>query len=86
MPAEGVPQRIVVAQRQQPVPERRVQQEGDDGQPGTIILITEATYAHVKDQVQVDPGIPPCHAKGKAEPIRVYRMLGLSELSQDREA
>ncbi len=59
---------------------RRLEQEGDDGRPGATILITQATYAQVKDQVQVDADIPPCQAKGKAEPIRVYRVLGLSSL------
>jgi adenylate cyclase len=56
----------------------RLAQVGDDGQPQATILITEDTYAQVRDQVQVDPDIPPCHAKGKAEPIPVFRVLGLS--------
>ena len=59
---------------------RRLEQEGDDGRPGATILITQATYAQVKDQVQVDADIPPYQAKGKAEPIRVYRLLRLSTL------
>ena len=57
---------------------RRIAQEGDDGQPGAIILITQATYEQVKDRVRVDPDVSPYQAKGKAEPIRVYRVLGLS--------
>jgi adenylate cyclase len=56
----------------------RIEQEGDDGQPGATILITQATYAQVREHVQVDPDVPPCQAKGKAEPIQVYRVLGLS--------
>jgi len=59
---------------------RRIEREGDDGQPGATILITQATYEQVKDRVQVDPDIPPLQAKGKAERIPVYRALGLSDL------
>ena len=58
---------------------RRIEREGDDGQPGAIILISQATYEKVKDRVQVDPDIPPYEARGITEPIRVYRLLGLSE-------
>ena len=58
---------------------RRLEREGDDGQPGAIILITQTTYEQVRDHVQVDPDIAPCQARGKAEPIRVYRVLGLSD-------
>jgi adenylate cyclase len=57
---------------------RRIEREGDDGQPDATILITQATYAQVRDRVRVDPDVPPCQAKGKAEPIPVYRLLGLS--------
>ena len=57
---------------------RRIAQKGDDGQPSATILITQATYEQIKDRVRVDPDIPPLHAKGKAKPIRVYRVLGLS--------
>ena len=56
---------------------RHIEREGDDGQPGATILISQATYEQVKDHVRVDPDIPPCQAKGKEEPIRVYRVLGL---------
>lgn len=58
----------------------RIEQEGDDGQPGATILITQATYAQVREHVRVDSDVPPCQAKGKAEPIQVYRVLGLSTL------
>jgi adenylate cyclase len=61
---------------------RRIGQEGDDGQPGAIILITQATYEQVKEHVQVDPELSLLRAKGKAEPIRVYRLTGLSGLEQ----
>ena len=59
---------------------RRIEQEGDDGQPGAIILITQDVYEQVRDYVQVDPDVSPLQAKGKAEPIRIYRVVGLSEL------
>jgi adenylate cyclase len=58
---------------------RRIEREGDD-QPGATILITQATYEQVRDGVRVDPDVPPCQARGKAEPIPVYRVLGLSDL------
>jgi adenylate cyclase len=54
---------------------RHIEREGDDGQPGATILITEATYEQVRDHVRVDPDVPAYHAKGKEEPIRVYRVL-----------
>ncbi len=59
---------------------RRIEREGDDGQPGATILITQDTYEQVRDCVRVDPDVPSLRAKGKAEPICVYRMLGLSDL------
>jgi len=59
---------------------RRIEQEGDDGQPGAIILITQATYEQVRNHVQVDPDVSPLLAKGKAEPVRVYRVLGFPGL------
>jgi adenylate cyclase len=58
---------------------RRIEREGDDSRPGATILLTQATYERVKERVQVDPDVQPCQARGKAEPIRVYRLLGLSE-------
>jgi adenylate cyclase len=57
---------------------RRIAQEGDAGQPEATILITQSTYELVRDRVRVDSDIPPCQAKGKTEPIRVYRLLGLA--------
>jgi class 3 adenylate cyclase len=56
---------------------RRIEREGDDGQPGATILITQATYEQIKDHVRVNPDIPPYQAKGKEKPICVYRVLGL---------
>ena len=64
---------------------RRIQEEGDDGQPGATILMTGSTYAQVHDQVQVDPDVPPCQAKGKAQPIPVYRVLGLRGSADEEE-
>lgn len=64
---------------------RRLAQEGDDGRPNTTILISHQTYCRVKDYVQVDSTIPPCRAKGKAEPIPVYRLLGLREPGEETE-
>ena len=61
---------------------RRIEQEGDDGQPDATILITKATYEQVKEHVQVDPNVSPLHAKGKAEPVLVYRVIGLSGLEE----
>jgi adenylate cyclase len=57
----------------------RIQQDGDDGQLGATILITQATYEQVKDRVWVDSDVPPLQAKGKTEPIPVYRVLELSD-------
>jgi adenylate cyclase len=53
----------------------RTEREGDDAEPGATILISQATYDQVKDRVRVDSDIPPLQAKGKAEPIQVYRVL-----------
>jgi adenylate cyclase len=50
---------------------RRIEREGDDGQPGAIILITQDIYEQVRNDVQVDPDVSLLQAKGKAEPIRV---------------
>jgi CHASE2 domain-containing sensor protein/class 3 adenylate cyclase len=57
---------------------RSIEQEGDDGQPGATILISQATFEQIRDDVRVDSDVPPLQAKGIAEPIRVYRVLGLS--------
>jgi adenylate cyclase len=56
---------------------RHIEREGDDGQPGAIILVSQTTYEQVRGYVQVDPDVPPLQAKGKAKPICVYRVLGL---------
>ena len=56
-----------------------IEREGDDGQPGATILISQDTYKQVRERVRVDPDVPPLQAKGKTEAIRVYRVLGLSE-------
>lgn len=61
---------------------RRIEREGDDGQPSATILVTEPTYTQVKDRVRVDPEVPPLQAKGKAKPIRVFRVLGLSAFGE----
>ena len=53
----------------------RTEREGDDAEPDAIILISQATYDQVRDRVRVDSDIPPLQAKGKAEPIQVYRVL-----------
>jgi len=58
---------------------RHVEREGDGDQPRAIILISQATYEQVRDRVRVDPDVPPLRAKGKAEPIRVYRVLGIPD-------
>jgi class 3 adenylate cyclase len=55
---------------------------GDDGQPGATILITEATYRQVEEQVRVDPEVRPLEAKGKEEPIRIYQVLGSPDLEE----
>lgn len=61
------------------VPARRIEREGDNDQPGATILITQDTYEQVRGRVRVDPDVPPLQGKGKAEPIRVCRVLGLSD-------
>jgi len=53
----------------------RTEREGGDAEPGATILISQATYEQVKDRVRVDSDVPPLQAKGKAEPIQVYRVL-----------
>ena len=56
----------------------RIEQEGDDGQPCATILITQSTYEQVMEHVLVTPDVPSLQARGKAEPIRVYRVIGLA--------
>ncbi len=58
---------------------RHIKQFGDDGQPSATILISEATYEQVRGRVRVDADVLALQAKGKAQPIRVYRVLGLME-------
>lgn len=43
----------------------------------TTILISDALYQQVKDHVLADADVPPFAARGKAEPLKVYRLLGL---------
>jgi adenylate cyclase len=59
---------------------RSIERAGDTGEPGAIILITQSTYEQLQSRVQVDPDIPPLQAKGKAEPVRVYRVVKPSDL------
>jgi len=46
--------------------------------PTNEILIGERTYQLVRDAVQVEQ-IPPLDLKGKAEPVRAYRLISLIE-------
>jgi class 3 adenylate cyclase len=57
-----------------------IEQHGDDGKPRATILITEDTYEPIRNRVQIDACIPPLQAKGKKDPVRVYQVLGLSDL------
>ncbi len=43
---------------------------------GGEIIISEATYEQVKDQIQVEK-LEPISVKGKAKPISIYRVIGL---------
>jgi adenylate cyclase len=56
---------------------RRLEREGEDNEPGAIILISQATYEQVKDRVCVDSDLPALQARGKAKPIQVYRVLSV---------
>jgi hypothetical protein len=69
--------------KQAPFLSPEIKWEGDDGQSGATILITQATYAQVRDRVRVDPDVLPCQAQGKGEPIPVYRVLRLSGLEEE---
>jgi adenylate cyclase len=55
---------------------RRLERE-EDNRPGATILITQSTYEQVRGRVRVDGDVLPCQAQGKADPICVYRVLGL---------
>ena len=69
--------------KQAPFISPEIKREGDHGQSGATILITQATYEQVKDGMRVDPDVPPCQAQGKGELIPVYRVLGLSGLEEE---
>jgi adenylate cyclase len=48
--------------------------------PETVtILVSDALYQKVRDQVLVDENIPPFEARGKSEALRVVRLLGFKE-------
>jgi len=48
--------------------------------PDTVtILISADLYEKVRDRVLVDESVPPFAARGKSEPLRVYRLLGMRE-------
>jgi adenylate cyclase len=49
--------------------------------PTATLLISAELYAQVPDCVQADDSIPPFEARGKAEALRVVRVLGLKEVS-----
>jgi len=50
--------------------------------PETVtILISADLQEKVRDQVLVDGSVPPFAARGKSEPLRVYRLLGMRERS-----
>jgi class 3 adenylate cyclase len=51
---------------------KRIQENSQPGQ----ILLSEAAYRFVKDNVNVMP-IEPIQAKGKREPLVVYEVIGL---------
>ena len=42
--------------------------------PGELI-ISELTFSRVKDRIEAEP-LPPVRVKGKADEMRVYRVLG----------
>jgi adenylate cyclase len=48
--------------------------------PETVtILLSADLYALVRERVVVDESVPPFEARGKSEPLRVVRLLGLRE-------
>jgi class 3 adenylate cyclase len=48
--------------------------------PETVTVLISATlHAKVREQVLVDEGVPPFEARGKSEPLRVVRLLGLHQ-------
>lgn len=44
-----------------------------------VILLGADLYQEVRDQVMADDTIPPFEARGKSEPVRVVRLLGLRD-------
>jgi len=50
--------------------------------PGEVIVGT-ATHRLIRDLVDVE-ALPPLELKGKAEPVKAYRLLGLKEAAGDR--
>jgi len=57
----------------------RIEREGDDGLPCAIILITQSTYDRVREHVRVIPDVLSLQARGKAEPVPVYQVIGLAD-------
>jgi adenylate cyclase len=57
----------------------RIEREGDDGRPCAIILITQSTYDRVREHVRVSPDVLSLQARGKAEPVSVYQVIGLAD-------
>ncbi len=51
--------------------------EGINKQFGTNLIISESTFAHVKDQV-VARELDLIRVKGKLQPVKVYELLGLT--------
>jgi len=48
--------------------------------PETVtVLISEALYEQVAEHVLVDETVPPFEARGKSEPLKVVRLLGLRD-------
>ncbi|HNT24155.1 MAG TPA: adenylate/guanylate cyclase domain-containing protein [Anaerolineales bacterium] len=48
--------------------------------PEVTVLVGSDLYQRVKDNILADKNIPPFEARGKAEALRVVRMLGLKEM------
>ncbi|RMG13228.1 MAG: adenylate/guanylate cyclase domain-containing protein [Deltaproteobacteria bacterium] len=59
--------------------------EGTNKQYGTRILISEATLAHVRDQVIVRE-LDSVRVKGKREPVRIYELMGLGQPDAETRA
>jgi class 3 adenylate cyclase len=46
--------------------------------PETVtVLLSAGLYEKVREHVLVDANVPPFEARGKAEPLRVVRLLGM---------